>query len=78
MILSYYYTGIHKEDLSRLETKAQSLKADYQSFVVGPIERNMHVRFTGDSLKDCEKKASKFRRDYANKKEIGPWSREVR
>ena len=78
MILSYYYTGIHKEDLSKLEKKATSLKSDYQSFVVGPIERNMHIRFTGETLKDCEKKASMFRKVYANKKEIGPWSRDVR
>ena len=30
---------------------------------------------TGETLKDCEKKASAFRKVYANKKEIGPWSR---
>lgn len=75
MILSYYYTNIHKEDLPMLEKKATSLKAEHQSFAVGAIERNMKVTYTGKDLKDCERKASLFRKVYQNKKEIGPWSK---
>jgi len=94
MILSYYYTGIHKDELPAFEKKAKklqadyksfvvggierTLQADYKSFVVGGIERTMRVHFTGDDLTECEKKASVFRKVYANKKEIGPWSREIR
>jgi hypothetical protein len=32
---------------------------------------------TGDDLTECEKKASVFRKVYANKKGIGPWSKEL-
>ncbi len=78
MILSYYYTGIHKDELPAFEKKAKKLQADYKSFVVGGIERTMRVHFTGDDLTECEKKASVFRKVYANKKQIGPWSREIR
>ncbi len=77
MILSYYYTGIHKDELPTFEKKAKKLQADYKSFVVGGIERTMRVHFTGDDLTECEKKASVFRKVYANKKEIGPWSKEL-
>jgi hypothetical protein len=62
MILSYYYTGIHKDELPVFEKKAKKLQADYKSFVVGAIERTMRVHFTGDNLTECEKKASVFRK----------------
>ena len=77
MILSYYYSGIHKEDLPKLEKKASALGALCESFPVGDIERNMTVKFTGETMKDCERKAGLFRKVYQTKKEIGPWSREL-
>jgi hypothetical protein len=78
MILSYYYSCIHKDDLPKFEKKAKALGAEYQSFPVGLIERNMSVKFTGKDLKDCERKAGLFRKIYQAKREIGPWSKEVR
>jgi hypothetical protein len=67
MILSYYYTGIHKDELPAFEKKAKKLQAEYKSFVVGAIERTMRVHYTGNDLAECEKKASVFRKAYANK-----------